>query len=96
MSRIGFHVDDGIILATKDCIDEVIKSLGAKWKMNSMDARIYTGWNIFRDREKRIIYVNQRDYIEKIKHEFGPTPQRSYLTPMDNNFDAAIDETRNA
>ena len=75
-----------------DCIKLLFVEFGAKWKMTSEEAKLYTGWNIFRDRKKKIIYVNQRDYIEKVKNEFGPLPQRSYTTPMDNNFDAKVDE----
>lgn len=91
VSRIGVHVDDGLLSADKGSTKKVLETLGRKWPMTHEGAKMYAGWDITRDRTRKLIFVSQRTYINKVKHEFGPVPQRTYHTPMDSGFDPTID-----
>jgi len=91
VSRIGVHVDDGLLSADSKSTKGVLEVLGKKWPMTHETAKMYAGWDITRDRKRKLIFVSQRTYINKVKNEFGPIPQRTYHTPMEAGFDPAID-----
>jgi len=60
VSRIGVHVDDGLLSADSKSTKGVLEVLGKKWPMTHETAKMYAGWDITRDRKRKLIFVSQR------------------------------------
>ena len=56
------------------------------------DPKFFVGWDVERDYEKRVIFISQERYLDKIKDKFGEIPERRVWIPMDKAFDPTIVE----
>jgi Reverse transcriptase (RNA-dependent DNA polymerase) len=92
VTRIGVHVDDGIITGKFDVIKNFIFELEKKWDITlELEPSIFVGWNIIRDRINKTIYVNQNHYIEHLLEQYGPAPIRTHHVAMEKDFDPTYD-----
>ena len=95
MLAVVVHVDDFAISYTseRDIIDFEDKLVGIYEIKRCGELKKYLGMSFHRDLEKKIIYVNQADYVEKLfgKFEFG-TDTLPVVTPMELNvkYDVAV------
>jgi hypothetical protein len=85
-------VDDGIIAGKPKWVEETLARLSEKWKLKILDGHRYAGWQIYRNHATKEISVNQKEYLMSIKEEFAPMPGRKYRTPMEQGFDARVNE----
>jgi hypothetical protein len=80
------HVDDLAIVGDPDFVTSLIKSLGNKFDIGAdSDLHHFLSLKITRDRQQRLVYLNQSHYIEEIQERFL-TNAVPVLTPTDSNF----------
>jgi hypothetical protein len=87
------HVDDGLIVGDRNEVKEILGRLGAKWKMKVLTLEKYAGWDIWRNREKRQVFISQSTYVMSMRQSdrFGNLPLRKFTTPMEPGFNARLD-----
>ncbi|KAF7543720.1 hypothetical protein G7046_g9943 [Stylonectria norvegica] len=95
-----FYVDDIVIAYTKGnqrAAKEVIEALKSKYKLTGGDGlQWFLGMEIIRDRERKLIWVTQNIYLEKIYElRKSDTPKASPMTKTElvHNEDTATKET---
>ena len=72
LTLLSLYVDD-ILLASNspDMMKETKFCLGSKFEMKDMDSANYVlGIIIFRDRDSKLIYLDQENYLEKVLKRF--------------------------
>ncbi|EAQ82905.1 hypothetical protein CHGG_11081 [Chaetomium globosum CBS 148.51] len=77
------YVDDFLLAApTVESINKVADVLGSIFELKCLgEARTFLGYTVFRDRDNRVIYVNQATYVTKILERFGKTNLHAVKTP---------------
>lgn len=80
---IGAHVDDMSVAANKVTRKLVKRHLRQFLNVSNLgDLSIYVGLTITRDRPRKLLYVSQGDYAERILKMFGMDTCNSLSTPM--------------
>jgi transposase InsO family protein len=80
------HVDDLAIVGEPDFVTNLIKSLGNKFDIGAdSDLHHFLSLKFTRDRQQRLVYLNQSHYIEEIQEKFV-TNVVPVLTPTDSSF----------
>lgn len=84
---VAVYVDDKLILSKdQKVINQLKVRLAAEYDLTDLgEARWILGMEIIRDREKRMIELSQRRYIESILERFEMGSSRPVATPMDPN-----------
>lgn len=82
---IVVHVDDGLIMGRKDVITEVHEKLQNYFTIRSSDLSLYVGWEFYRDRKNKRMFITVSSYIQKLGSEYGEPPSRRYFIPMNPN-----------
>jgi hypothetical protein len=81
-----FYVDDIVVAYQKDKKKEAessINSIKAKYQLSGGgDLQWFLGIEIIRDRKRRLIWLSQSDYIDKISNLAPQTEGAAPLTPM--------------
>ena len=84
LTLLSLYVDD-ILLASNspDMMKETKFCLGSKFEMKDMDSANYVlGIIIFRDRDSKLIYLDQENYLEKVLKRFKMEDCKSLSTPV--------------
>jgi len=83
------YVDDLLVAATSKEFSHKVKGLLAScFKMRDLGpAKYLLGIEIVRDRKKRMIALNQRQYIDKVLARYGMTDCKPVFTPMATGTD---------
>jgi transposase InsO family protein len=86
---VVIYVDDILIVADTSENAKWTKNLiSAEFKITDLgDAKYYLGVEIVRDREKRIVYLNQRKYVDDITEKFGLVGAKIAPSPMEEKLD---------
>jgi hypothetical protein len=85
-------VDDGLLCCTKkETLENFIMSLKSTFEITCNDPSYYVGMEITRDREKRIINVNQKGYISRVLQRFGLSDCKPLTCPLDPTLKLAVD-----
>ena len=81
-------VDDLLICSkNKELIESIKRKLSAKFRMKDMgQIKTYLGINIEYDGEKKIMKLDQKDYIESLANKYGIMDAKLYATPMEQNL----------
>ena len=81
-------VDDLLICSNNKKLIELIKrKLAVKFSMKDMgQIKTYLGINIEYDCEKKIMKLDQKDYIESLANKYGIQDAKLYATPMEQNL----------
>lgn len=83
---IAIYVDDGLACSSnKILLHEVVDHLKCKFEVTVMDPNCFVGLQIYRDRPKRLMLVNQQYYTEKIIKRFELHNSKPLSTPMETN-----------
>lgn len=97
---LALYVDDGLLLAeSKEVLDEVLGVLKNTFEITQGGPSSFAGIQIQRDRDKGIIFIHQRCYIERILSRFAMIDARPTRTPADPHSVASLTnacETDNA
>ena len=93
VTRVGVHVDDGIVCGRQAEILRLIGLLEKTWKIKSMPVELYLGLNIIRDRPNKTLTIDQGNYIHSLRDKFGDLPAKDFQTPMESGFDAIPNST---
>jgi len=81
---VALYVDDGLVLCNNlTIIDDVMRHLKSKFEITVMDPKCFIGLQIYRDRPKREIFVNQSFYINRIIERFNMSEAKTASTPFD-------------
>jgi hypothetical protein len=82
---ITVWVDDLLVLMKdKREMDELKERLKSKLEINDLgEPKLIIGLEIDRDRERRTIKISQKNYIEKILHQYGLRDANPVATPLD-------------
>ena len=82
------YVDDMLIACKHmDEIDNLKKLMSSKFEMKDLgEAKKILEIDIFRDKEKREIFVSQRKYIEKVLERFNMGGANPVITPLAPHF----------
>ena len=81
---MAIWVDDGLVCGNNTTtIGEMLAHLNRAFKITSRKADNFVGLNIKRDRQNKLLYVSQPDYINKILTTFGMQNCRPRGTPAD-------------
>lgn len=82
------YVDDMLIAAEKMCdIKKLKELLSSEFEMKDLGAaKKILGMEIFRDREKKKLFLSQKAYIEKVLTRFGMLNVKPIDTPCAANF----------
>jgi hypothetical protein len=84
LTLLSLYVDD-ILLASNspDMMKETKFCLGSKFEMKDMDSANYVlGIIISRDRDSKLIYLDQENYLEKVLKRFKMEDCKSLSTPV--------------
>uniref|UniRef100_A0A2N9EP82 Integrase catalytic domain-containing protein n=1 Tax=Fagus sylvatica TaxID=28930 RepID=A0A2N9EP82_FAGSY len=84
LALLSIYVDD-ILLASNspDMMKETKFCLGSKFEMKDMGPTNYVlGIRIFRDRDSKLIYLDQENYLEKVLKRFKMEDCRPVSTPV--------------
>ena len=89
---VGFHVDDGLLTSNNSTVlKEVVRAIGAKYKIKvSEDPNFFLGISIRRDRQARLLGLNQASYIRECAIKFQCNTLH-YSTPMEPGFVSQVD-----
>lgn len=84
---VAVYVDDKLILSRcTRAIERLKEALVKEYDLSDLgEARWILGMEIIRDRDKRIIEISQRRYVEGILERFGMHEGRAVATPIDPN-----------
>lgn len=84
---VAVYVDDKLILSKcTRAIEKLKQALVKEYDLSDLgEARWILGMEIIRDRDKRIIEISQRRYVEGILERFGMHEGRAVATPIDPN-----------
>lgn len=92
---LTLYVDDGLLLAeTEEALDEVLGTLRCSFEITQESPSSFVGIEIQRDRGKRIIFIHQRGYIERILTRFGMIDAKPVSTPADQHLIATLSSNR--
>ena len=89
-------VDDiKIITPSKEMANQVKSELHAAFEMVDLGPiSFYLGMTVVRDRANRILWLNQKAYIERVVSKYGLTGCKPVHTPMDESFDPIKNEAQ--
>ena len=77
-------VDDGLVCSTlNDSIEEILSYMGGAFRITQGLAEVYVGLHITRDRDRRLIHIDQRHYLERILRRFNHEDCHSVSVPSD-------------
>ena len=84
---VSAYVDDLLIIGnTTSVMNHFKKQLHAKFKMTDLgEVNYMLGWHIKRDRSRKLIFINQEQYAEKVLKTYGFENARPVKTPMETN-----------
>lgn len=87
MIFLAIYVDDLILFTNNEESKCYIKGeLHKKFKMKDLgEIRFCIGIHVERDREKGIIYLDQKKYIQQVLEKYGMLDSKPVKTPMDLN-----------
>jgi len=99
---LSVHVDDQLIASSnRRELDDFKRQLNARFECSDGGAASYfLGFNIFRDRPQRRLYISQEHYIESMLDRFGMLDSKPVKTPLPTTFksqsatDAEFEEAR--
>lgn len=94
---LALYVDDGLLFAeSREVLDEVLDALRSSFEITRGSPSSFAGMEIERDRNKRVIFVHQRRYIERILSRFGMKDARPVCTPADPHFIGVLNNESNS
>lgn len=87
---LSIHVDDQLIAGNSRAeLDEFKAQLNTRFECkDSGPVSYFLGFNVYRDRPARKLYVSQEHYVESVLDRFGMSDSRPTKTPLPTNFEA--------
>lgn len=83
---IAIWVDDGIICSEqRDTIKSVLDYMEGAFEITKGLAEIFVGLHITRDRDQRLIHLDQRRYLERVLQRFNHENCNPVVVPADPN-----------
>lgn len=80
------YVDDGLVLSSsKDSLKKVIDHLSNNFNITTGSDNCYVGVEFKRDRVNKKIFINQKNYINKLINKFNMSECKTASTPADCN-----------
>ena len=81
---IGLYVDDMLILGPKlDAVQRVIQGISALWEIKDLgDVGTILGVQVRRDRQKRALYLSQKEYTSSLIDRFQLQEANPVTTPV--------------
>jgi hypothetical protein len=80
------HVDDFAVAIHKSRVEIIEEEISKAFEINLLgDLSAMIGFDIERDRAKRVIYLSQKDYANKIVDHVGLTHANTAATPLDTH-----------
>jgi hypothetical protein len=85
---LSVHVDDQLIACnSRAALDEFKGKLNKRFECSDGGPVAYfLGFNVFRNRSERKLYISQEHYIEAVLERFGVTDCRPVKTPLPSGF----------
>lgn len=85
---LSLHVDDQLIASnSRPALDLFKSQLNAKFECKDMGpVGYFLGFNIYRDREQRKLYISQEHYIEALLDRFGMADCSPNKIPLPSGF----------
>ena len=82
---VGLYVDDLIIAGNcSETINKLKEGLSKRFKMKDLgELSFLLGMEIKRDRENKLLFVNQQRYVTDVLQRFGMESSKSAKTPME-------------
>lgn len=79
------YVDDLLIFSEcAEQIESVKEKMNSKFKMTDLgELEWFLGMRILRDRSKKLLWIDQEQYAEKLLEKFGMMDSRPVATPLD-------------
>ena len=87
-SIIATYVDDLLILAhTRDTMNDIKASLDKRFKLKHLGTvSHYLGMQVFRNREKKEMFITQKGYIGQLIEQLGMEDCHTVMSPIDKNM----------
>jgi hypothetical protein len=85
---LGLFVDDGLLAGSSmEVITKMEEALGAEFECRFSDGTnsIFIGLKICRNRELKLLYLDQSRYTRKVLERFGFGQAKAFTTPMAHN-----------
>ena len=81
---IGLYVDDMIILGAKlQAVEQVIQGISTLWEIKDLgDVSLILGIQVRRDRQKRLLSLDQSTYIQELIKRFGLGDAKPISSPV--------------
>lgn len=88
VTYIVIYVDDILLVSNSDqAIADMKRKLSAEFEMKDLnEIRSFLGLNVQRNRQKRIMTIDQRAYVQGILERFGMQNCKASAIPMDPNL----------
>lgn len=81
---LALYVDDGLVMSSStDLIADMLTNLKERFDITVSDAKIFVGLEMERDREKQLIKVHQRQYVNRILHKFNMDQAKPVSVPAE-------------
>lgn len=79
---LALYVDDGLLCCSpRDLMHRLLKELETQFEVKVDDPQVFVGLEIKRQRDKRLITINQQGYIGRILARFNMSDCKSCVTP---------------
>lgn len=83
---IALYVDDGLVCSSnRMLLKSVIAYLESSIEITTMDPNCFVGLQIYRDRSRRLMFINQSYYLEEVLKRFNLHNAKIASTPMESN-----------
>lgn len=85
---LSVHVDDQLIASnSRKDLDEFKKQLNARFECkDGGPVSYFLGFNVYRDRKARKLFVSQEHYVESVLDRFGMSDSSPAKQPLPSNF----------
>lgn len=85
---MSLYVDDGLIACKrKETVDIFVSLLMSEFEATCHDPSCYDGMEITRNRNSKVLCINQQKYISRMLHRFGMEDSKPAVSLMDSSVD---------
>ena len=80
-------VDDGLVMSKSgESVNKFINILKSRFDITTSERNVFVGVNIIRDRTKRLLFLHQSNYVNKVLNKFSMENENTVYTPLETSL----------